>query len=98
MLRLILADTEMALFLILRWRAAAMGLCVGPNIFPDNSRFSEFNSRLGGFKFPVNAATGIDWQGADLPHRFCGQTAVMRAKPRKFPDQRELTGTWPYAG
>src|SRR5712671_6105789 len=53
MLRLILTDTEMALFLILRWRAAAMGLCGGPNIFPDNSRFSEFNSRLGGFKFPV---------------------------------------------
>jgi hypothetical protein len=98
MLRLILTDTEMGLFLILIWRAAAMGLCGGSNIFPDHSRFSEFNSRLGGFKFPVRPATGIDWQMADLPRVFCGQRAVMRAKSRKFPDQRELTGTRPYAG
>jgi hypothetical protein len=37
----------MGLFLILLRRAAAMGLCGGSNIFPDISRFSEFNSRLG---------------------------------------------------
>jgi hypothetical protein len=35
MLCVILTDTEMGLFLILLWRAAAIGLCGGPNIFPD---------------------------------------------------------------
>jgi hypothetical protein len=34
MLCLALTDIAMGLFLILLWRAAAMELCGGPNIFP----------------------------------------------------------------
>jgi hypothetical protein len=44
---------------------------------------------LGGREFPVRTTTGILWQGLDLSHRFCGQTAAIRGKSTKFPARRE---------
>jgi len=38
----------MGLFLVLLCCSAVVGGCGGLGIFPDNSRFGEFNSRLGG--------------------------------------------------
>src|SRR5260370_30308399 len=38
----------MCFFLVLYWRSAILGGCSGANILRDNSRFDEFNSRLGG--------------------------------------------------
>ena len=67
----------------------------GPNILGDNSRFGDFNSRLGRREFPVRAATGICCQGLDLPHRLRGQTAVSRGKSTKFPVRREKPGILP---
>jgi hypothetical protein len=38
----------MGLFLVLLCCSAVVGGCGGLGIFPDNTRFGEFNSRLGG--------------------------------------------------
>jgi hypothetical protein len=46
--------------------------------------------------FPVRGATGICWQGLDLPHRLRGQTAVARRKWIAFPLPREKPGTGRY--
>ena len=59
---------------------------------PNNSRFGEFNSRLGRREFPVCAATGIRLQGLDLAYRFHVGTAVIRGKSTKFPVRREKPG------
>jgi hypothetical protein len=39
-------------------------------ILGNNSRFGEFYSRFGGYKFPVRAATGIFRQGVDFSRYF----------------------------
>jgi len=64
----------------------------GPNILVDNSRFGEFNSRLGGREFPVSTATGIFSQRFDLPHPFSSQPAIIRGKSKKFPVSAGKTG------
>jgi hypothetical protein len=64
----------------------------GANLLRFNSRFGEFNSRLGWLEFPVRAATGIGWQRLDLPHRFRGHRAVVRGKSAKFPVSTGKTG------
>src|SRR6266851_9001971 len=81
------------LLILLRW-SAVLGRCGGPNTLGSNSRFGEFNSRLGRCKFPFSAATGIRSQGLDLLLRFCNQTAVAGGKSTKFPVQREKPGSW----
>src|SRR5713101_5474035 len=82
----------MCLFLVLYWCSAVVKRCGGPNIFADNSRFGDFNSRLGRRKFPLRAATGISWQALDLAHCFYGQMAVIWAKSTKFPVSTGKTG------
>jgi len=57
--------------------------------------FFPINSRLGRCEFPVRSATGNSPQGIDLPHGFCGQTAVLRAKSKNFPFKREKPGNSP---
>jgi hypothetical protein len=49
----------MGLFLVLFWSARVVG-----KAFPDNSRFGEFNSRLGPKKFPFGRLRG--YAGKDL--------------------------------
>src|SRR5712692_9811927 len=71
--------------MVLYWCSAVAVRCESPSVFADNSRFGEFNSRLGRCEFPVSAATGIRSQALDFPHRFRGQTAVIWAKSTKFP-------------
>jgi hypothetical protein len=70
----------------------------GPNILGDNSRFGQFNSRLGGREFPVRSATGIRSQEFDLPHHFFGQTAIIRGKSTKFPVSTRKTGNFALIG
>jgi hypothetical protein len=69
-----------------------LGTIWSPNILPDNSRFGEINSPLGRREFPVRAATGIRWQGADLAHRLRGQTVAAQGKSVKFSLRREKPG------
>jgi hypothetical protein len=74
----------MALFLVFFWCSAVAG--------PFNSRFRDFNSRLGRREFPVRSATGIGRQRIDLPCCFRGVTAVSEARSTKFPALREKPG------
>ncbi len=61
------------------------GTTRSPNIFADNSRFGEFNSRLDRLKFAVRTATGIGWEEIDLAHYFRGQTAGYPGKIDEIP-------------
>src|SRR5260370_10870088 len=82
----------MCLFLVLFWCSAVVRRYGGPNISADNSRFGEFNSRLGRPEFPVCAATGIRSQALDLAHRSRSQIAVVWAKSTTFPVSTGKTG------
>jgi hypothetical protein len=84
----------MGLLLILFWCSAVVGRCGGPNILPNNSRFGEFNSRLGRREFPVCVATGIRLQGLDLAYRFHVETVAIRGKSTKFPVSTGKTGNF----
>jgi hypothetical protein len=82
----------MYLFLILLWCAAVTEACSGPNIVGDNSRnsrFGEFNSRLGQRKFPIRSATGIGSQDNDLARSFRDRTVLFGGKSMNFPFERE---------
>ena len=54
----------MGVFLVLLWCSAVVERGIAGN--SRNSRFGGFNSRLGGQKFPIRHATGIDPQAFDL--------------------------------
>jgi hypothetical protein len=51
---------------------------VRSNILADNSRFGEFNSRLGPREFPVGIAAGILSQALDLDPLFTDERRVCR--------------------
>jgi hypothetical protein len=85
----------MWLFVVAWWCWAIEGQSGGPNIVSSNSRnsrFGEFNSRLGCREFPVRAATGIRSQRFDLPYGFRGQTTVLWGKSTIFSVRREKPG------
>jgi len=85
----------MWLFVVPLWCWAIEGQSGGPNIVGSNSRnsrFGEFNSRLGRREFPVRAATGIRSQRFDLPCGFRGQTMFLLGKSTIFPARREKPG------
>jgi hypothetical protein len=84
---------EMCLFLIFFWCSRVLGDVQARRFFAINSRFGEFNSRLGRREFPVRSATGIGSQAIDLLCRFFGQAALMWGKSKKFPVRREKPGT-----
>jgi hypothetical protein len=78
----------MWLFLVLLWCFAAVGRgVVGDN--SRNSRFGEFNSRLGQRKFPIGSATGIGSQDNDLACGFRDRTTLFGTKSMNFPFERE---------
>jgi hypothetical protein len=79
----------MFFFLVLFWYSAVVYDAGTRTVFAVIPRFGEFNSRLGGYKFPVRFTTGIRGQRLDLLHRFCSQTTVAWAKSTKFPFRRE---------
>src|SRR5216683_2781010 len=85
----------MCLFLIFFWCSGFLGNVEARIFFAINSRFGEFNSRLGRREFPVRSATGIGSQEIDLPCRFSGQTALAWGKSKKFPVRREKPGILP---
>ena len=79
----------MFLFLVLLWCSAVVYDAGARTVFAVIPRFGEFNSRLGGCKFPVRFITGIRGLRLDLLHRFCSQTTVAWGKSAKFPFRRE---------
>src|SRR6266446_1133209 len=83
---------EMCLFLTFFWRSGVLGDVQTRRFFAINSRFGEFNSRLGRHKFPVRSATGIGSQAIDLLCRFSGPTALAWVKSQKFPVSTGKTG------
>jgi hypothetical protein len=85
----------MCLFLIFFWCSGFLDDLEARAFFAIDSRFGEFNSRLGRRKFPVRSATGIGSQWIDLLCRFFGQTALMWGKSKKFPVRREKPGNGP---
>jgi hypothetical protein len=66
----------MSFFLVLFWYSAVVYDAGARTVFAVIPRFGEFNSRLGGCKFPVRFTTGIRGLRLDLLHRFCSQTTV----------------------
>jgi hypothetical protein len=60
-----------------------VGLRDGRDI--DNSRFGEFNSRLGQKKFPVQLLTGIWLQIIDIMGKFWNKAMPQKTKSRFFP-------------
>jgi hypothetical protein len=79
----------MFIFLVLLWCSAVVYDAGARTVFAVIPRFGEFNSRLGGCKFPVRFTTGIRGLRLDLLHRFCSQTTVAWGKSTKFPFRRE---------
>jgi hypothetical protein len=81
----------MCVFLIFFWWSGVLGDLQGKRFFAINSRFGEFNTRLGRREFPVRSGTGIDSQEIDLPcsflakRRWCG-------KIEKIPGSTGKTG------
>jgi hypothetical protein len=76
-------------FLVLFLGAAVADDAEARTVFAVIPRFGEFNSRLGGCKFPVRFTTGIRRQGLDLLDHFCNQKTVAWGKSTKFPLRRE---------
>jgi hypothetical protein len=56
----------------------------GSNIFPDDSRFGEFDPRLGRCEFPV-LCHGNSLASIDLPNRYNGQQWLRGGKIDKIP-------------
>jgi hypothetical protein len=73
----------MGLFLVLFWSSRVIG-----KAFPDNSRFGEFNSRLGPNKFPFGRLRGFADKGLIWLIIFAAQTA----KIGEIPDFTGKTG------
>ncbi len=86
---------EMCLFLIFFWCSRVLGDVQARRFFAINSRFGEFNSRLGRREFPVRSATGIGSQAIDLLCRFSGRAALAKVKSKKFPVRRETPESCP---
>ena len=63
----------MFLFLVLLWCSAVVYDAGARTVFAVIPRFGEFNSRLGGCKFPVRITTGIREQELDLLHVFAAK-------------------------
>jgi len=79
---------DVSRYISIFWCLAA----VRSNILPDNSRFGEFNSRLGSRESPIGIAAGIRSQALDLAPRFCGREAGLSGKSMKFPVSTGKTG------
>jgi hypothetical protein len=74
---------------------ASVGLsfrCGGFNLLREQFPVRRVEFPVGPGEFPVRGATGIRWQGLDLPHRLRGQTAVARRKWIKFRASAGKTG------
>jgi hypothetical protein len=76
----------MGLFLVLFWSARVVG-----KAFPDNSRFGEFNSRLGPNKFLFIQLRGFSSKALIWLTVFADKTA----KIGEIPVSREKSGIWP---
>src|SRR5690348_1429942 len=84
---------RMCLFLIFYWCAAVAGRCGGPSIVGGNSRFDEFNSRLGGHKFPFTPVTEFAGNGLIRLNVFATEQRLSgpnRKNSRYYGNNREF--------